>query len=60
MKSLSLNSVCVASLLAVFAMPALLVAQEPSATQEQKPSRTRSTLTDLGPQEQPKTDASCL
>jgi len=57
MKSLSLNSVCVASLLAVFAMPALLVAQEPSATQEQKPSRTRSTLTDLGPQEQPKTDA---
>lgn len=56
MKSLSLNSMCVASLLAVFAMPVRLVAQEPSATQEQKPTPTRFTITDVGPQERPKTD----
>jgi probable HAF family extracellular repeat protein len=41
MKSLSLNSVCVASLLAVFAMPLLLVAQEPS-------QNTHYTIQDLG------------
>jgi len=56
MKSLSLNSICVASVLAVLAMPVRLVAQELSATQEQKPTPTRFMITDLGPQERPKTD----
>jgi probable HAF family extracellular repeat protein len=56
MKSLSLNSICVASLLAVLAMPVRLVAQEQSATQEQKPAPTRLMITELGPQERPKAD----
>jgi probable HAF family extracellular repeat protein len=56
MKSLSLNCICVASLLAVLAMPVWLVSQEPSATQEEKPTPTRFALTGLGPQERPKTD----
>ena len=51
MKSLSLNSICVASLLTVLAMPVRLVAQELSATQEQKPNSARYkryTIQDLG------------
>jgi probable HAF family extracellular repeat protein len=46
MKSLLLNSICVASLPAVLAMPVLLVAQP--ATPEEKPSPTRYTIQDLG------------
>jgi len=51
MKSLSLHSICVASLLAVLAMPVGLVAQKFSATQELKPKSTRNvryTIQDLG------------
>jgi len=51
MKSRSLHSICVASLLAVLAMPIGLVAQELLATQEQKPHSTRNmryTIQDLG------------
>jgi probable HAF family extracellular repeat protein len=51
MKSLSLNSICIASLLAVLAMPVRLGAQELSATQEQKPNSARYTryaIQDLG------------
>lgn len=51
MKSLSLNSICVAGLLAVLAMPVRLVAQEQSATQEQKPTPTRLTITHVGPRD---------
>jgi probable HAF family extracellular repeat protein len=51
MKSQSLHSICVASLLAVLAMPVGLVAQNFSAMQEQKPNSTRDvryTIQDLG------------
>jgi hypothetical protein len=44
MKSLSLHSICIASLLGVLAMPVRLVAQELSATQEEM----RYTIKDLG------------
>ena len=50
MKLLSFDSICVATLLAVFAMPVRLVSQL-SATQDQKPNSTRSmryTIEDLG------------
>jgi probable HAF family extracellular repeat protein len=51
MKSLTLNSLCVAGLLAALAMPARLVAQEPSASRELRPDSTASThytIVDLG------------
>ena len=51
MKSQSLHSICVASLLAVLAMPVGLVAQKFSAMHEQKPNSTRDvryTIQDLG------------
>lgn len=48
MKSLSLSSICVAGLTAVLTMPIQLIAQKPSATQEQKPDPTRYTIKDLG------------
>ena len=51
MKSQSLNSICVASLLGVLAMPVQLVAQNLPTTQAEKPgsaSDTRYTIQDLG------------
>jgi len=48
MKSLSLNSICVAGLLALLAMPVGLTGQEESATQEQKRNPTHYTIQDLG------------
>ncbi len=51
MKALSVNSICVAGLLAILAMPVRLVGQELSATQEQTPNSaryTRYTIHDLG------------
>src|SRR6202035_1399600 len=51
MKSLSLNPICVAGLLAVLVMPVLPLAQELSAAEEHKPDSSRSTrytIQDLG------------
>jgi probable HAF family extracellular repeat protein len=51
MKSLSLNPICVAGLLAVLVMPVLPLAQELSAAEAQKPDSSRSTrytIQDLG------------
>jgi probable HAF family extracellular repeat protein len=47
MKSLSVNSICIASLLAIFAMPAWLIAQSAPA-EEGGSNPTRYTIEDLG------------